>query len=230
MSRIKLRDKDIARAAALVCEAMILPDPKDCCYTFSETFERKMEKLVRVEERHSNGRMFLKRALAIVVAAMLGMTTWLAIDTDARAAFTKWIREVYENCIVYRSMGEIKSYNIEQYTLEYIPDGYALIDMGKKDNQGFAVWEKIGEENDLIYFEYRWNNNSRLSIMLQPENYIYSPVEVLEKDADWYQSINKNKSNLLVWVDETKNIVFSIDTICSQLDTLHMAESICLVK
>ena len=30
MSRVKLRDEDIARAAARVCEAMILPEPKDC--------------------------------------------------------------------------------------------------------------------------------------------------------------------------------------------------------
>jgi len=230
MSRVRLRDEDIARAAALVCEAMILPDPKDCRYTFSEAFERKMERLIRVEKRHSNGRMFLKRALAIVVATLLGMTTWLAIDTDARAAFTKWIREVYETRIIYRSMGSDETLQLPRYTIEAVPMGYEILFEGERNNHGYEIWENTTNPKKRILFEYSWNSESRLNIVLEPEKYVYEVLNIGEYEAEWYEAKDGGKTNFLIWIDDVRGHVFSIDSDFSKIEVLHMAESVKLVK
>lgn len=230
MSRVRLRDEDIARAAALVCEAMILPDPKDCRYTFSEAFERKMERLIRAEKRHSNSRMFLKRALAMVVAALLGMATWLSIDTDARAAFAKWIREVYETRIIYRSMGKPEDSQLPKYNIQAVPEGYEIVKEGEKDKFRYFIWEKTSETKDRIVFLYRWNNDSRMNIVLEPEEYMHEHLKVGTYSAEWHQAINNQESNLLMWVDEGKGIIFSIDSTLTKAEILGMAESVKLTK
>ena len=44
----------------------------------------------------------LRRVAAAFLAATVGVSVWLAVDTDARAAFVGWVRELYEHSIVYR--------------------------------------------------------------------------------------------------------------------------------
>ena len=104
----RLKDEDIAYAAGLVCQAMIasLPDPEECRFTFSARFERKMETLIKTQKRQGGHRAFVKWVLTVLLSILVSAGIWLTVDVEARAAVMSWIREIYEDRIIYRSSGK----------------------------------------------------------------------------------------------------------------------------
>ena len=60
----------------------------------------------------------------------------------------------------------------------------------------------------------------------------YECVELLVNGmpAQFYDSLDKNQTNDLIWVDETAGIVFSLNGALEQDVMLHIAESINLVN
>ena len=90
---INLTD-DLLRAAAVdVRNAMLvaLPAPEECSHTFSPQFEQKMQKLIRQQKA---GYRLLRQAAAVFFALLIGSSVWLMVNTEARAAFFRWVQEV----------------------------------------------------------------------------------------------------------------------------------------
>ena len=98
-----LTDEMLARAAKSVGETMLasLPDPEDCRHAFSPEFERSMERLIQKAKRKTRIRRCLQSIAVAALAVVIGLSAWLAVDTEARAAMVEWVRTVYEDSIVY---------------------------------------------------------------------------------------------------------------------------------
>lgn len=96
--------------------------PEECRHVFSLSFEKKMRRLLR-KQRHPFAHRMLQRAAAIFLTALVGIGTWLAVDMQARAAFFRWCKEVYENQVIYRFYGEQRG-QTDVYRPAWLPDGY----------------------------------------------------------------------------------------------------------
>lgn len=69
-------------------------------HEFSEPFERKIRKLKKRADHPYFYKMMHKVAV-IILAVLIGGSAWLAVDTEARASFFGWVKEVYEELFIY---------------------------------------------------------------------------------------------------------------------------------
>ena len=99
----QVTDDVIIQAAKRVGEAMLasLPEPEDCTHEFSPEFERSMERLIQKTKRRAHVRRCLRSIAVAALAVVIGLSAWLAVDTEAQAAVVEWVRTAYEDSIVY---------------------------------------------------------------------------------------------------------------------------------
>lgn len=131
-------------------------------HEFSASFEKKIRKL-RKRADHPYFYKTLHKAAAVILAILISGSAWLAVDTEARAAFFGWVKEHYEMFFVYRFAGKSEEVTEpSQYQLELIPDGYS---------------EKMTiDENGSVTVIYADNTGKRLKF-----GYMYNP-----NSTEWY--------------------------------------------
>ena len=139
-----LTDEMLARAAKSVGETMLasLPDPEDCRHAFSPEFERSMERLIQKAKRKTRIRRCLQSIAVAALAVVIGLSAWLAVDTEARAAMVEWVRTVYEDSIVYEFFHPGAVEDDSSYRLGWVPDGYALLQEETGELMYIAVYQR----------------------------------------------------------------------------------------
>ena len=108
--RDQLTDEMLTQAAKQVAESMkaSLPVPKECHHEFPPEFERDMKRLAAQTERRRHMRRYLQRVAAACLAVVISLSTWLAVDAEARAAFVQWVKTVYEQSVVYEFFIQVR--------------------------------------------------------------------------------------------------------------------------
>lgn len=102
-------------------------------HEFSEPFERKIRKLKKRADHPYFYKMMHKVAV-IILAVLIGGSAWLAVDTEARASFFGWVKEVYEELFIYHfEDGRTSNEGKNNYYLTWIPEGYTQILEDKLD-------------------------------------------------------------------------------------------------
>ena len=156
-----LTDEMLAQAAKNVGETMLasLPDPEEYYHEFLPDFEQRMERLIRRTEKKRHIHQCLLRVAAAVLALVVGLSAWMAVDTKARAAVVEWIRTIYEDSIVYEFFHPSADRNEVSYRLGWVPDGYTLV---QKVGEGIytAVYQK---NTEVIYFSFSARSGGILS-------------------------------------------------------------------
>ena len=221
-----LSDEALQKAARLVRDAMLasLPTPDQCAHTFSPEFQVKMNSLLARERATRLRRQLLRRVAIFFLTLVLGSGIWLAVDTEARAAVINWVREVYENSIIYRFIQE-KTVAFTNYRLD-VDNDYELIDemIDASMYQAFYYNSHTGRS---ILFAYRPLNDGSLVGYIGGENsYTYEEVKIGSISADFYQSTEEQGTNNLIWVDEQAMLVFTIDSNLPKDDMISLAENI----
>ena len=168
----------------------------------------------------------MKRVVFLTVC--VGAGTWLAVDTEVRAAFFGWVKERYENYIVYRFPEE--SINGDstvptngQYQLAEVPEGYSLcyLDVGTNDNS--MLYEN--EAGDYLTVLYSFDTEVSALYVFTDENGTFHQTTVDGHPADYIQSNSPEESNTILWVDEN-NTSFAIDGFFTEDELVEMAEGI----
>ena len=70
------------------------------------------------------------RIAAVFLALFNGAGALFAFDPEVRAAVIHWVRDVYENSIVYRFFenDEDVGESVPLYSPDWLPDGYIIVD------------------------------------------------------------------------------------------------------
>ena len=109
-------------------------------HEFSEPFERKIRKLKKRADHPYFYKMMHKVAV-IILAVLIGGSAWLAVDTEARASFFGWVKEVYEELFIYHfEDGRTSNEGKNNYYLTWIPEGYTQI-----------LEDSVGNTSSVIY-------------------------------------------------------------------------------
>lgn len=227
-------EDELREAARIVAEAMLdsLPAPEACHHDVSPDFLSKMDSLLAKAKRRETARRWAGRAAAALLALVIGATSWLAVDTQARAAFFSWVREVYENSVVYRFFNDTSVVDqLPDYRPSWVPDGYVQTDVIEDDTVHSIIYENIANPDDSFVFDYQlYFDSMNLSLQWEDHECEILELQINGKTAHFYRSLDGSITNDLIWVDENTTILFTLTGYLEQDVMLHIAESIDLVN
>ena len=193
-----------------------LPEP-------SVAFEKKMEQLVRQIKNREQRRKFLQCAAACFLAILVGLSGWLALDTEARASVSRWIREFSENKVFYRFFAteDLSKISVD-FVPQWIPDGYMM----EQVETGYATKVILysNGENQIIFICNIADSGTKELVM--GENFQIKEVRIGDSYGDFYEEASAEESNGLTWIDEKAGVVFSITGYLDEETMVQIAESV----
>ena len=227
MNRRVFTDEELHVASISAIKSMVqsFPSLTEIDHIFSEEYRTKMDVLLQ-KIRLKRKFITLSRQIAAVFASMLiGLTAWLSIDTNAQAAFFEWIRETFENSVVYRYFGEKEPDVLPEYELGWLPDGFEEV-LNERDDMSCIMYYINAETGDGIGFEYRYLDEGSIALVYSEDELLYEDVYFKESIAKFYPSENKSDASVLLWIDDKKDIVFFINSNLEKSVIISIAEHI----
>ena len=230
MNNVPFSDDELREAAKKVQDALLdtLPPPSECQHEFSPEFEAKMKKLCAKSRWRRSLKRAAKRVAMVFITVLVGVGTWLAVDTEARAAFFGWVKERYENYVVYRFpeeavTGDSMVPTNGKYQLAEVPEGYSLsyLDVGTNNNS--MLYEN--EAGDYLTVLYSFDTEVSALYVFTSENGTFHQTTVDGHPADYVQSNSPEEVNTILWVDDN-NTSFAIAGFFTEDELVEMAEGI----
>lgn len=217
-------EKILKRASAEADQAIIdsLPSPADCTHEFSQTFQRKMRRILH-KARHPFIYSLPRYAACFALVVALASGTWLTVDAEARAEFFAWVRTQYETFIEYKFVGEIDKSNTLQYELTWLPEGFAL--QNKQELDGISLLTYTDNSGQRIVFSYLQGDDAASLFVISDYTEAKS-VQLGNIHADFYQAAEETSANMLVWSSEEEKLVFYIMADLSEDTMIKLANSV----
>ena len=219
-------DEVLKEAAAKSQEAFVKSFEEDYDaghqHKFSIKFEKKIHRLKR-KANHPILYRAVQRAAVILLAMLIGGSTWLAVDVDARATFFGWIKEVYEEYFVYRFSDDVIS-NSEagNYEPAWIPEGYSKKD--EIDTGGLIAIFYENDQRQLLKLHYIYEP-SEINMFIDMSEGEVSTCYIGDYVADLILVNEPNTANAIMWTDE-KGCAFYISAFLDRDELVRMANSI----
>lgn len=191
-------------------------------HDFSPEFEKKMRKLVQRADRPIRHQV-AKAAACLLLAALIGGCSILALVPEARAAFIGWMRDVYETWFVYQYEGERRGASEDTVFLPtWVPEGYEELVPAKAGSFVRAQYEN--QRGELLIVSYVTGAET-LSLNMEWEGADVRSCTVSGLPADLYLN-PADGPNILVWADGERNAAFWITAALDEGDLIRIAESI----
>lgn len=228
--KIQLTDEVLRDAAIHVRQAMLdsLPADNEYYHQFSPQFEAKIAKLHnQTKRRYSIGR-FVQRAAAVALAALVGISTWLAVDDGARAATLRWMREIYENSIIFHFFGNKNENANLSYEPAWLPNGCIRETENSNAAGKTIVYHDVNDE--LLFFRCYKMHDGLQGQSIFDSDFEVKSAEVNGMNGEFYIPNDPAESSELSWIDEELGIIFSVIGYLSEDDLLKIAESVYLIK
>lgn len=196
-----------------------LPPEEECPPDFSPGFHRRLRRLTRRQRLPVLFRT-LRQAAACFLALLVLGGAYLGADSQARAGFLRWGRQVYQTQIVYRFAGEAAESGV--YRPGWVPEGY----MEWKVSEGAVVTAYyVNTDEEIMDFSYGPMQEGAAIAITDTDQAIIKPLEINGFSGTLYLSAEPALSNALIWMDEEKGMFFGISGFLDESDMLHMAES-----
>lgn len=217
-----MNDDELRRAAIAARDAMLssLPEPEDCEHDFSPAFEKKMRPLLR-RSQHPVLYRAARQAAACFLALLVLSGVWLGVDTEARAAFFRWVREVLPTQIVYQFAGQPTACGV--YRPAWVPEGYEEVDSW----EGIVIY--VNAQGKNLSLQYGPMQEGSALYVTDTDKTVLTSVDVNGIPGEFYLSTDPHISNSLLWLDEDAGMFFTISGFPEEDDILHMAESVYLL-
>ena len=234
MTEFSFSDKDLQHAAFKVRTALLesLPAPSDCTHEFSDCFLDKMEVVVQQNRRHQTRKTFLLRIAAVFLALLIGAGALFAFSPEVRAAVTQWVREVYENSIVYRFFENDISTSecVPLYSPDWLPDGYFIADDYLDENMRSIMYQNDSGTIIVVFEYYIANENTLVELLTNKDTQEKQTLRIQGWTADLYFAAEQSDTTNLIWVDDSKNLVFGVHGNAAPDVLIQIAESISAEK
>ena len=192
-------------------------------HEFSAAFERKIRKLKKRADHPYFYKMMHKVAV-IILAVLIGGSAWLAVDTEARASFFGWVKEVYEEMFIYHfEDGRTSNEGKNNYYLTWIPEGYTQISEDSVGNTSSVIY--MNDEGEILKFYYA-SPPDETFWQIESTNTAVEKVTVAGCTADILISDDAAIGNTIVWMT-ADNAGFFISGFFTAEDLIRLAESVC---
>lgn len=157
----------------------------------------------------------------------------MAVSPTVRAAVVRWVTEWYETHIVYRYSGEQITGEMPQYEITDLPEGYAEVESKRiewPDYISFTYYNPDKENDQGIIFDYTYMSQGGVADFVTEDSETISVTVNGLKGQLFLAKDWENTRSTLTWIDTDNNIQFTLMAALNEIDILHMAESVSLVK
>lgn len=227
-------DDELRFAAQAVRDSMLssLEKALEPRHTFSEAFLRRMQVLFRLDDRRNHRKRILQHAAVFLIGVFLTGALFLAFNPDARADFSRWIRNTYEKSIFYQFFSDgtqeesESAVSLPDVEFAWLPGDYEIqVVFSSPQKRRIRL---IGAA-DSIVFEY-WIVNEIDYMEIFSDDYQYENAQINGLPADFYEAFDSDTDNLLVWMNEEGSIMFSLSSIQAKETMARIASSIIFYK
>lgn len=224
-----MTESELGRAAAELREYRL---GAYCCGGHGRGREFE-DMLCRAEGRMSRSRKkrnILRYAAAAVLVMLGTFGGILAGDAQVRAVVTDWLSEIYKSSIVYRYAGEdTDEERLPTIELGWIPEGYELMEEYETKDVRILILENedSGKKAYLGYCRYGKSKHSEIYFDTDYEKHVQTEIKEMQVDIYFSES---EKISGAVWIDEENEIMYAIQAYMSELEILHIIESVKLLK
>ena len=220
---------ELKRAAAKLREARLAAlGPADTIiHDFSPQFEQAMDRLARKGRRKAvwNRAVSVAASFLLVLVICAGVT--LAVSPQARAAVITWLREQYENSIIYRFWGGGATSEFPTYHIGWLPDD-AELSYSIDEETFFAAVYRSSDGEELITFSYSPADKvSMMEIWGSTENSELLSINGMSGEFIPYED---RPGGDVMWIDESTQIVFYLSSILEKSTIISVAESVFLAN
>ena len=167
-----------------------------------------------------------RTAASFFLVCSLTFGTLMAASPTIRAAVARWVTEWYETYVVYRFDGDQTPGALPRYAIGELPEGYAVT--GEVVEFPGSMWiEYQNEAGQYLTLDYMRIEEGGLAD-IDTEDMIVENVTVNSCPGQVFLSQNPEISSAVVWMDEERNMQFTVDGFFKKEDILHIAESVYL--
>jgi hypothetical protein len=220
----------LCEAAARSCEAYVsyLEADYDAgeTYEFSKAFEKRIDKLKRRADRPVFYQT-VRRVAIILLAILFAGTIWIAVDSDARAAFVGWFGEFTGHYFEYHHVGSVEKPEETAgapagYRPTWIPEEYSEDSVYIFDNETTVRYKN--NCGDLLRFSYVITNEETDWFFNTSKGYA-QPCCVGDYNATLFISESEDTASSLTWAD-SDDVAFHVTGFVSEPDLVRIAESV----
>ena len=201
-----------------------LPDDSDIPeHEFSDEFNKEMDRLVALSKKQKKPARRFQRIAAMFAVVLIGVSSFVAVNAEARAAFIGWIKELTDDYLIYRYEGDpVPTVEPTLYRPTWIPEGYSEFLVDEEDDTKFLAYaNEAGEMLKLSYI----HNPDETDWFISTENTVKESTTVNGNKADLLISTDPDTSGGVLWVDEN-NCAFMLSGFLEADELIKMAESI----
>lgn len=218
--------EDLLRAAAEISREIYVTlleqgyDPEHQ-HEYSTKFEQKIRKLKR---RADHPVLFhtMQRVAAIILAFFIGGASFLTINTEARAIFFDWVKEIYETYFVYRFKNTGKSESVsETYRPTWLPEGYSEFYTNEADDTTTIIY--ADESGQMLKYNYICNPNET-DWYINTAQVTIEYITVNGYSAQTLISNDSETASAILWTTDD-NTAFYISGFLSSDELIKIAES-----
>lgn len=222
--KTNISDEELTRAAKLVGKALheSLPAPEDCKHEFSAAFQQNIEILKKEAKKKERAAKYLKRTAIAAMLALCCTGVLVSVNPSARATVLSWVREFYENAIVYRFFGDSQDKQLPELEINYLPSGYSEDSTTETHTSKTMVFSN----GDVLLFIDWWILSDSSALQAQTEGAAVILTTVNGHDAEIIVPNNSNETTDLLWADDEHGIGFMISGYLEIEELLNIAESI----
>ena len=169
----------------------------------------------------------LQKVAMILLVFSLSLGSLMAVSPTVRAAVVRWVVEWYETHIVYKYSGEDISGEMPQYDILELPQGYTETIREIYEASVSVVYESPSGE--MICLDYTNMQQGAANIFVPGDDAILD-VTVNGMQGQLFLPNDPEAVKTVTWIDVDSNLQFVVRAFCSEIDILHIAESVSLVK
>ena len=125
MVKTELTDEALGNAARLVRASMLssLREEEMPTHEFSEDFrESLLEEVRRNEQERTRKRLVLRRCIAALLSAVVGLSLFFGLNTEARAAALQWAKKTTWGRTVFSFFGDAEK-ALPEFEVTWLPEG-----------------------------------------------------------------------------------------------------------
>lgn len=202
-----ITDEMLAQAAQQAAAQInaALPRPEECAHAFSPRFLRRMNRLLRREERSVPYRIVRAAAILLLLLTVL-FGAVLTFSAQARDFIFGWVRAKTSDGYLYAFDGEASEAPMPTYTLGWLPEGYELDNIFETGRTKFYTYGAPGQEP--VYFDYSTENMGINYFLVDCDDYESREITVNGISGIIYISPREDEASSIVWTDDSSGTLF----------------------
>lgn len=196
-------------------------------HQFSEAFMKEMDGLmVKSNQKRKKTGRGIRKIAAVLAVVLIGTSSWLAMDAEARSAFTQWIRTIAPAQVMYHFVGEAPKEEIPDFHCSWLPAGMEAAELIHSGQQGYVVYFGENDVHCSLDYSYMHEGSAHFIHPSGEEGLRHETVEIKGMPGDFYIEREAGHSHVLIWFDEEAGIAFTLHSNLPPEDILRMAGSV----